>query len=75
MSKTLILATALIGLGMGAAFADGDVNAQPAQTATPSVQHPMPAHQAASNFFARQRSNVWVYDQFGTAGTAQGGEN
>lgn len=74
MTKTLTLAAALLTLGMGAAFADGDVTAQPAQLDRAPIAQQATGLQAHT-FAASQNRAVSVYDQFGNAGTPQGGEN
>ncbi|MDR3537117.1 MAG: hypothetical protein P4L71_11515 [Acetobacteraceae bacterium] len=79
MSKILILAAALLTLGMGAAFANDTMNARLADAS------PMPrtATMATTDTqvhvhlypTAVPRSTVWVYDQFAPSGTTQGGQN
>ena len=76
MTKTVLLAAALLSLGVSAAFADGDVKAPPAADATAAAA---PAHQPpigrSDLNVTKQNSNVWVYDQFGYSGATQGGQN
>lgn len=74
MTKTLTLAAALLTLGMGAAFADGDVTAQPAQLDRAPIAQQATGPRAQA-FAASQDRTVSVYDQFSNAGSPQGGEN
>jgi hypothetical protein len=72
MKKTLIAAAALLTLGVGSAFADGNVNAQP-----PAPQVSQSATQQASGqhrlFSASTRPHTTVYSSFGFGG-GDGGE-
>jgi hypothetical protein len=73
MSKTLILAAALLTFGMGAAFADGNVNAQPADVShAPAVKRAATGETDAYPTTQPHRG-VWVYGQFANEGFAQGG--
>jgi hypothetical protein len=73
MSKTLILAAALLACGMGAAFADGNVNAQPADISHASGRQSAAAGQASAFPTTQQHRGAWVYGQFANEGFAQGG--
>jgi hypothetical protein len=76
MKKTLVIAAALLSLGVGSAFAgDGDPHAQPpARTSVASAQDGQNAHRL---FPATTRHQTDVYPAFGYAegdsGTTQGG--
>ncbi len=74
MTKTLMIAAALLTLGVGSAFAgDGDVYAQPAQVNTTVL-----AQQASGQsrlFPTSTRYTTSVYSLFADPGTTQGGEN
>lgn len=75
MQKTLILAAALMSLGMGAAFAgDGDVTAANPPPSARAAWSGKPSGQATLFSTATPHHETWVYDQFGYAG-AQGGRN
>ncbi len=74
MKKTLMIAAALLTLGVGSAFAgDGGVNAQPAQVTRAAIAQQATSHNRL--FSARTAPEVSVYSAFGQSGTSQGGEN
>jgi hypothetical protein len=73
MNKTLMIAAALLTLGVGSAFADGDVTALPAQTSGAAVSQHATAPQAQAYPSSTQNHEVWVYPTFRTHGYTQGG--
>jgi hypothetical protein len=75
MSKMMILAAAMLTFGAGAAFADGDVFALPAQTTAVKTAPASKASDMHTFFTATPRNSVSVYDRFSSPGTTQGGEN
>jgi hypothetical protein len=59
--KNLVLATAaVLAFGIGTAFADGNVSAQPARN--------------SGAFASTSRGTVWIYPAFTTTGGTQGGQ-
>lgn len=70
MKHLVLAAAALLALGVGTAFADGNVTAQPAQT-----RHAAWATaQSGQGYTSTSRASVWVYPAFGAGDSTQGGE-
>jgi sorbitol-specific phosphotransferase system component IIC len=74
MFKTIMVAATMLTLGVGAAFADGNVTAQPATVAVPQAA-PAQAHPVTRLFPASMSHATSVYELFGYAGVTQGGNN
>jgi predicted small lipoprotein YifL len=74
MKKTLMIAATLLSLGTGAAFADGNVYAPPAQVTAATTAQQANNQQQQRLFPASTRQQTNVYGAFGYAGLG-GGEN
>ena len=71
MKNLLLAAATVFAIGTGAAFADGNGYAQPAE-AIHAAAVADPVHRV---FATTSHSEVWIYPAFRSEGYAQGGES
>jgi hypothetical protein len=75
MKHVFLAAAAVLTLGVGSAFADGNVVTQPPQ-APRQVQTQQGSTDSNGIYVTNTpRHEVWVYGAFETPGNPQGGEN
>jgi hypothetical protein len=76
MKHIILASAAMLTLGIGSAFADGDVASQPAQAQAPRQVQGGVIESNGVFVSSSPRHEVWVYRAFRGNGTnVQGGEN